>query len=439
LHGFADGFFTCAIKMFLGFGEVDKAVEILNQAKSLKVGVHVRQYRHILHCMKSGVDSMDRFELQQQLYDEARLVPNNIVTSTAATVVDTELYKDVLEGLSCAVRVAHETQNQALKVKASQKFTQVLADSTEDIHVPSFEFLQVVQQHFCNTTGADLSKHALYSSETHASVAQETSCCSHCDHRLKSLELDDSERKDFIERLRSLMPVSPHVMKAFDRWVEGLKRQKIDCIVDVANVGFFLSPHFDFETANAVIQKLESMGKRPAMVLHTGRVYEARKNRFSNMTINAWQKESRLFEAPKGSNDDWFWLLATASLPGRALVITNDQMRDHHFNMLHMRGFNNWKERHVVNFDLNVRDPPPLQGIRFFQPPPYSMRSQVELNGDQLVAYHAPYLPDDETLRGTKHRTDAEILRERREKMKWFCLSALPPKSSEAFRSKTVE
>lgn len=51
--------------------------------------------------------------------------------------------------------------------------------------------------------------------------------------------------------------------------------------------------------------------------------------------------------APK-NNDDWYWLYAAVYIGGRVLVLTNDEMRDHHFSMLSHRSFQRWKERHQV-------------------------------------------------------------------------------------------
>lgn len=41
---------------------------------------------------------------------------------------------------------------------------------------------------------------------------------------------------------------------------------------------------------------------------------------------------------------------SVASGSGRVFVVTNDQMRDHHFQMLNPRNFIKWRERHQVAF-----------------------------------------------------------------------------------------
>lgn len=47
-----------------------------------------------------------------------------------------------------------------------------------------------------------------------------------------------------------------------------------------------------------------------------------------------------------GNNDDWYWLYAAVKFG--AFVVSNDQMRDHNFQMLAPRHFFKWRERHQV-------------------------------------------------------------------------------------------
>ena len=68
-------------------------------------------------------------------------------------------------------------------------------------------------------------------------------------------------------------------------------------------------------------------------------------------------------------NDDWFWMHAAllnggssscnSSRSGKnpnVLAITNDEMRDHQFQMLSHDSFVRWKERHQVHFDFGTWD-----------------------------------------------------------------------------------
>ena len=54
-----------------------------------------------------------------------------------------------------------------------------------------------------------------------------------------------------------------------------------------------------------------------------------------------------LFTTPGGSNDDWYWLYAAVTAGPEGKLITNDELRDHVFQMLPApRLFYKWKERH---------------------------------------------------------------------------------------------
>ena len=89
-----------------------------------------------------------------------------------------------------------------------------------------------------------------------------------------------------------------------------------------------------------------------------------------------------LYEPLRGTNDDWYWLYAAAQTG--AMVVTNDQMRDHDFQMLSPRQFLQWKERHQVFYQFvgQYRREPKL-----LYPPKYSERIQRALDGS---AWHFP-------------------------------------------------
>jgi ribonuclease P protein 3 len=67
---------------------------------------------------------------------------------------------------------------------------------------------------------------------------------------------------------------------------------------------------------------------------------------------DAWISEGILYKTPPGMNDDWFWM--HAALKYKTLVVTNDEMRDHHFQMMAPKFFLRWKERHQIHFDFGV-------------------------------------------------------------------------------------
>lgn len=69
----------------------------------------------------------------------------------------------------------------------------------------------------------------------------------------------------------------------------------------------------------------------------------------SNIAVcNRWKEAGMIQSCAPKNNDDWYWLYAAVYIGGSVLVLTNDEMRDHHFSMLSHRSFERWKERHQV-------------------------------------------------------------------------------------------
>ena len=68
--------------------------------------------------------------------------------------------------------------------------------------------------------------------------------------------------------------------------------------------------------------------------------------------VASWRDHDRLYVTPPNMNDDWFWL--HAALIKDSLVVSNDELRDHHFQMLAPRGFVRWKDRHRVRFRFGL-------------------------------------------------------------------------------------
>ena len=97
-------------------------------------------------------------------------------------------------------------------------------------------------------------------------------------------------------------------------------------------------------------------------------------------------------------NDDWFWLHMSVVLGAK--LMTNDEMRDHTFQMLSPRWFERWKERNQIRFGLGAWMPAVAQSaespgskqshhrqIVFSIPPRYSHRMQC------LVSNHSYAFP----------------------------------------------
>lgn len=79
-----------------------------------------------------------------------------------------------------------------------------------------------------------------------------------------------------------------------------------------------------------------------------------------------------------------YWLYAAVRF--KCLLVTNDEMRDHLFQLLVNEFFSKWKEKHQVRFTFNKSGP------QFHMPPPYSIVIQESERG----SWHIPIKGGDD-------------------------------------------
>ncbi|KAJ4804745.1 proteinaceous RNase P 1 [Rhynchospora pubera] len=220
------------------------------------------------------------------------------------------------------------------------------------------------------------------------SVMSEDGVCKNCREKLVCIDIDPSETEGFA---RSLMDL-PYFKKnryEFSRFKEWLKKNgPFDAVIDAANVGLCNQREFNFYQINSVIKRIMEVSpskKMPLVILHARRVYDetaaAPKNR---QLIESWKRANCLYYTPKGSNDDWYWLYAAVC--NKCLLVTNDEMRDHLFQLLGTSFFPRWKEKHQVRMTFSHRGP------TLHMPPPYSIVIQESESG----SWHIPTTTGDD-------------------------------------------
>ncbi|RZB83834.1 Proteinaceous RNase P 3 isoform D [Glycine soja] len=160
-------------------------------------------------------------------------------------------------------------------------------------------------------------------------------------------------------------------------WLE--KHASYEAIVDGANIGLyqqnFADGGFNISQLDDVVKELynRSGKKWPLVVLHNKRLRGLMENPSSRRLVEEWMKNGVLYTTPNGSNDDWYWLFAAVKL--RCLLVTNDEMRDHIFELIGSNFFNQWKERHQVHYTF-------VKGnLKLQMPPSYSLVIQESEKG----------------------------------------------------------
>jgi proteinaceous RNase P len=116
----------------------------------------------------------------------------------------------------------------------------------------------------------------------------------------------------------------------------------------------------------------------PVVFLHVRRVRGGPANgKRARECLDFWKKSGELFTTPAGSNDDWYWLYAAVASGDDAFLVSNDEMRDHAFQMLPAPAlFKKWKERHQVRFHMSKG----ADGLELYFPPPFSHCAQSDVD-----------------------------------------------------------
>jgi ribonuclease P protein 3 len=137
-------------------------------------------------------------------------------------------------------------------------------------------------------------------------------------------------------------------------------QRKIDLVIDGANIGYYeqnfagAPKHVDYDQINWIVQHFLKQDKSVLLVMHNRHFTSQMMPRSFRPLIQSWLDNDVLYRTPPGMNDDWFWMHAALYAGPGTLVVTNDEMRDHHFQMLARRSFLRWKDRHQVRFSLGA-------------------------------------------------------------------------------------
>ncbi|KAJ3692236.1 hypothetical protein LUZ60_012586 [Juncus effusus] len=201
--------------------------------------------------------------------------------------------------------------------------------------------------------------------------------CLCCGERLETIDLDRNETEKFAVSVSAIasMREKHDSFKNFQEWLK--RNGPFEAIIDGANVGLFSQKSFSLNQVNALIRALQrklETKKWPLIILHNRRAIGEN----GRSIVEFWKQANAIYVTPTGSNDDWYWLYAAITC--KSLIVTNDEMRDHTFQLLGNDFFLKWKEQHQVRF--NYQD----GKFEFQMPPPYSVVIQESKRGD----WHIP-------------------------------------------------
>jgi len=221
---------------------------------------------------------------------------------------------------------------------------------------------------------------------TRGVAIDEKGVCGGCGEILDSIDLSPQAAQELLTMVEEL--VLADAARAgdwarFKGWLEGGREggqgpPKFDVVVDGANVGYFqmnyaqAPPHVNYEQISWVVEHFLRAGKKPLLVLHARHVDDRKVPPAYAGLVRGWRERGLLLVVPYRNNDDWFWLFTTVFKGGRTLLVTNDEMRDHHFQMLSQRTFLRWKERHQAYFSFGGHERGGGRSVKIEAPAVYS-------------------------------------------------------------------
>uniref|UniRef100_A0A7N0RC66 ribonuclease P n=1 Tax=Kalanchoe fedtschenkoi TaxID=63787 RepID=A0A7N0RC66_KALFE len=177
--------------------------------------------------------------------------------------------------------------------------------------------------------------------------------CEACGEKLVCVDIDNTETEKLADSLASFA-IERETKANFRQFMDWLDHHaNYDAVVDGANIGLyqqnFQDGCFSIVQLEAVVKELccEKQKKRPLVILHTKRLRAFMESPPSRKLLEEWQSQGVLYATPHGSNDDWYLLYAAVKL--KCLVVTNDELRDHIYELLGQSFINQWKERHQVS------------------------------------------------------------------------------------------
>ncbi|EFJ35288.1 hypothetical protein SELMODRAFT_80247 [Selaginella moellendorffii] len=222
----------------------------------------------------------------------------------------------------------------------------------------------------------------------YTSLTAEGVCC-RCNEQMVTIDITPEDTDVFAKCIASLAfkRESNNSFGIFKDWLD--RNGPFETVVDGANVGFYnqrFNGELNFAQLETVVADVQRRsGKWPLIVLHVGRTMKGSgRSSYAQQLLRHWSNAKALYIAPAGSNDDWYWLYAAVKC--KSLLVSNDEMRDHIFQLLGREFFPTWKERHQVRFHVTKHGPV------FHMPPPYSIIIQETERG----SWHIPVSGGDD-------------------------------------------
>ncbi|KAJ4850470.1 hypothetical protein Tsubulata_031802 [Turnera subulata] len=365
---------TAVARMAMSVGNGDMAFDMVKQMKQLGINPRLRSYVPALSVFCSAGDvekafAVERHMLEHDVYPEQPELEALLRLSVEAGKGDKVYY--VLHKLRTTVGKVSPSAASVIirwfKSKAASSVGRAKWDP------------KVIKEAIGNGGGGWHGQGWLGKGEWNISntMVGPDGFCKCCGEKLAIVDLDPAETQNFAESVASIAikGEKDSSFQKFQKWLDYYG--PFEAVVDGANVGTYRDRRFMPYKVNAIVNGIRyklSSKKCPLIILHNRRTFGQKMNEQANKAlVEKWKNAGALYTTPTGSNDDWYWLYAAIKF--KCLLVTNDEMRDHKFQLLGNDFFPKWKERHQVRFSFSK------SGLAFHMPPSCSVVIQESEKG----------------------------------------------------------
>ncbi|KAH6755123.1 proteinaceous RNase P 1 [Perilla frutescens var. hirtella] len=383
--------FTSIARLAMALGDGEMAFDIVKQMKEYGINPRLRSYGPALAIFCSNGDVENAFKVEKNMlengvYPEEPELEALLRVSIEAGKGDRVYY--ILHKLRASVRQVSPSTADLIEKWFTSKVASRVGKRKWDQEL----IIQAMENGGGGWHGNGwLGKGKWTVSRTHVGSDGVCKCCG---EKLVTIDLDPIETESFAKSVASIAAQREKNLnfEKFQKWLDYYG--PFEAVVDAANVGLYSQRKFKPSKVNLVVNGIRQMlpsKKWPLIVLHNRRITGDKMDEpFNRSLIEKWKNADALYATPTGSNDDWYWLYA--AIKCRCLIVTNDEMRDHLFQVLGNDFFPKWKERHQVHFSFTETGPV------FRMPPPCSVVIQETEKGHWHVPIASEVENEDERI-----------------------------------------
>tara|TARA_Y100000589_G_C27194203_1_gene646064 strand:+ start:2689 stop:3996 length:1308 start_codon:yes stop_codon:yes gene_type:complete len=187
--------------------------------------------------------------------------------------------------------------------------------------------------------------------------------CTEYGKELSIIDLSDEEHSSILSRIENIFLNKKELIK-LKKWLD--KKEENSIVIDGANVGYYnMRPdkggNLNYNQIEIIGNYYRKNGKKIIIFLHKRHINKSCLSDINNDLIKKWRRENELYVTPWKENDDLYWLYSSFYIK-KSKIVTNDEMRDHHFNTLSStKEFPHWKNLHQIKYDLKY-------SLKIFEP-----------------------------------------------------------------------